>query len=47
MNPNNDNKWYFYFYDRVADKRYRTVLTDPATGKYPPNQNCLIYCIRV
>ena len=36
-NPNNDNKWYLYFYDRVADKRYRMVLTDPATGKHPPN----------
>ena len=23
--------------DRVADKRYRMVLTDPATGKHPPN----------
>jgi len=37
QNPNNDNRWYLYFYDRTADKRYRLVLTDPATGNHPPN----------
>ena len=35
-NPYNDNKWYLYYYDRPADKRYRLVLIDPQTGRHPP-----------
>ena len=35
-NPYNNNRWYLYYYDRPADKRYRLVLTDPSTGKHPP-----------
>ena len=34
-NPYNKNRWYLYFYDRPADKRYRLVLTDPQTGHHP------------
>ena len=35
-NPYNNNKWYLYYYDRPADKRYRLVITDPQTGRHPP-----------
>ena len=36
-NPQNDNKWCLYFYDRNADKRYRRTLIDPQTGRHPLN----------